>query len=161
MKDWVTDVMLGVFGLLAGAAVLGLIVLAASGARAHDEDAPPSTSVLVCGGTLPVSSLRSNHDAPCYSYDIGATEKADADYLGHRTDDEFRHVYYQSGDPSCVFTAGRSGERLVDIAGGRDCNADTPDSQCAYIAEGWAIYGVTGGSCSEAGVPICTGIYCI
>ena len=159
VKDW----LYGVLGISVGVLVLAAFMLAAN---AHDEDAPPSTSLLVCGGTLPVSSLRSNHDAPCYSYDIGATEIQEGDYLGHRTDDEFRHVYFQRGDPACIFTARRGSNPegavwLHDVAGGRDCNASTPDGQCAYIAEGWAVYGVTGGSCSEAGVPICTGIYCI
>ena len=76
------------------------------------------------------------------------------------------------GDPACVFTARvrypnpdePSWARtrvLSDVAGGRECNASTQDSQCAYIAQGYSILAVTGQSCSQAGVPLCQGPFCI
>ena len=131
------------------------------------DDSPPQTEVRICGGTLPITSLESNHDAPCYSYTISSTDKDHPGFLNHNDDDTFRHVYFKGGDPACIFTAsyhratGHSVFYVTDQGGGRECNANTPDSQCAYIAQGWAIFGVSGGSCSQHDIPICTGPLCI
>ena len=150
------------FLLVWAAAVIAALAFVA---EAFADDAPPQTEVRICGGTLPATSLLSNHDAPCYEYTITATDRAHPGLLNHNTDDEFRHVYYLGGDPACIFTADyhhETGGFLVDHQdGGRDCNASTPNGQCAYIAQGYAIFAVTGQSCSQASVPICTGLYCI
>ena len=133
---------------------------------------PPQTTLKVCTGTLPATSLLSNHDGSCHTYDVSATEKLAADLLNHEDDDTFRHVYYRGGDPACVFTARISypnpdepswaRTRIEhDVSGGRECNAHTPDGQCAYIATGYSILAITGASCSEAGVPLCGGPFCI
>ena len=115
---------------------------------------PPSTTLKICGGDLPSQSVLGSHDAPCYTYDLGATDTAAPDYLGHANDDEFKHVYYVSGDPACVGTG-------PPIGSGRDCNADSgPDGQCGYFAEGFHVYGLTGGSCSQHGVGLCSGPFC-
>ena len=115
---------------------------------------PPSTDLEICGGDLPSQSVRGSHDAPCHTYSVGATDKAAPDYLGHNNDDEFRHVYYLGGDPACVGTG-------PPIGSGRDCNAgEGDDGQCAYIAQGYHIYALTGGSCSQHGVPLCSGLFC-
>ena len=135
------------------------------------DDSPPQTEVRICDGTLPATSLESNHDASCYGYTINATEKLAADVLNHNDNDTFRHVYYKSGDPACVFTGNvhytnpddpswARHRALSNIAGGRDCNAGTPDGQCAYIAQGYTILATTGGSCSQVDVPICQGLFC-
>ena len=140
--------------------------------QAHADDDPPSTELRICTGTLPATSLLSNHDAPCHDYTSTSTEKLAADLLSHDDDDTFRHVYYRGGDPACIFTAkityadpdepSWARTRIEsDVSGGRECNAGTPDGQCAYIAQGYSILAVTGQSCSQAGVPLCTGPLCI
>ena len=164
MKRFVDFLSIFVY-VLAGISILMLALIGVVH-LARADDAPPSTKVSICGGTLPVSSLKSNHDGPCYTYTVSATQLQSADYLGHRDDDEFRHIYFEGGDPACLFTARRhvnpeGSVWLTDISGGRDCNDDTPDTQCGYIAEGFAIYAVTGMSCSTAAVPICQGPFCI
>ena len=151
-----------------GAAIAVLALLAWN---AWASAPPPTTTLKVCTGTLPVTSLLSNHDGGCHTYDVSATEKLAADLLNHGDDDTFRHVYYRGGDPACVFTARISypnpdepswaRTRIEsDVSGGRECNAHTRDGQCAYIAQGYSILAVTGQSCSEAGVPLCTGPFC-
>ena len=118
------------------------------------DAAPPSTTVKVCEGTLPATSVLGHHDAPCPTFVISAQDAGAPDYLGHAADDTFRHVYRISGDPACVGTG-------KPLGSGRDCTVDSaPEGQCAYIAEGFAIYAVTGGSCSEHGVPLCGGLLC-
>ena len=118
------------------------------------DAAPPQTTVKVCEGTLPATSLLGHHDAPCPTFVISAQDAAAPDYLGHAADDTFRHVYRISGDPACVGTG-------KPLGSGRDCTVDSaPEGQCAYIAQGFGIYAVTGGSCSEKGVPLCGGIFC-
>ena len=166
MKDgwsglpWVFGVVLAV--LLAIGILIGMGLKAA-----FADDDPPSTDLYVCSGTLPATSLRDNHDAPCYPYTVSSTDADHPGYLGHNNDDTFRHVYHEGGDPACIFTGtyhratGHSVFHVTEQGGGRECSAGTPDGQCAYIAEGWAIFAVTGGSCSQHGIPICTGTLCI
>ena len=145
---------------------LGVVLMLASGPLWADGD-PPATQVRICTGTLPATSLLSNHDAACHDYTIASTDTRHAGYLAHNDDDTFRHVYFRGGDPACIFTGqyhhatAASVFYVTDQGGGRDCNAGTPDGQCAYIAEGWAIFAVTGQSCSQADVPVCTGPFCI
>ena len=145
---------------------LAILVLLLSSPLWADDD-PPQTEVRICGGTLPATSLLSNHDAPCYNYTITATDIAHPGYLSHRSDDQFRHVYWKGGDPACIYTGdyhratGHSVFYVTDQAGGRNCRDSTNDGQCAYIATGYAIFAVTGQGCSQAGVPICTGPLCI
>ena len=118
------------------------------------DAAPPSTTVKVCRGALPSTSLIGNADAGgCITYDVGAVDRSAPDLLNSNDDDTFRHVYWLSGDPACVGTG-------KPLTSGRDCSRDSPDGQCAYIAEGYALYAVTGGSCSEAGVGLCSGPFC-
>ena len=149
--------------------VVGALALAV---QAVADDDPPKTSLTVCTGTLPATSLLSDHDGACYDYDVSATEKLSADLLNHEDDDTFRHVYWREGDPACVFTArvrypnpdqpSWARTRLLsDVSGGRECNRQTRDGQCAYIAQGYSILAVTGASCSQAGVPLCGGPFCI
>ena len=139
---------------------------------AMGDDSPPQTEVRICDGTLPATSLLSNHDASCYDYTINAVEAQAGDILNHNDDDTYRHVYFHDGDPACIFTArvhytnpdDPSWARhryLTEVSGGRECNASTPNGQCAYISSGYAILGVTGQSCSQAGIPSCTGPFCI
>ena len=131
------------------------------------DDSPPQTEVRICGGTLWITSLESNHDAPCYSYTISSTDKDHPGYLSHSSDDQFRHVYFKGGDPACIFTGdyhratGHSVFHVTDQDGGRECNASTPDGQCAAIAPGYAIFAVTGGSCSQHDIHWCEGGLCI
>lgn len=117
---------------------------------------PPSTTLKVCRGTLPSTSVLGNADADpgCLTYEVGATDRRTPDLLSHDDADTFRHVYWQSGDPACVGTG-------KPLGSGRDCSVDSrPEGQCAYVAEGYALYAVTGGSCSEAGVGLCSGPFC-
>lgn len=115
--------------------------------------APPSTRLMVCGGSLPSTSLRDNADGSgCHTYDVGATDPAKPDVLSHNDNDEFRHVYRVSGDPACVGTGPPMGS-------GRDCAPGGPD-QCGYISEGFTVLALTGGSCSEHGIGLCTGLFC-
>ena len=121
---------------------------------------PPSTTLQVCSGGLPSLSLLSSAQNGCHSVDVSATEVASADQILYFPQ-SFSHVYRTSGDPACVFTApavDRPGD-LHGATGGRDCRPE--DSQCAYIAEGYHTYAVTGQSCMEAGVPACTGPLCV
>ena len=65
-----------------------------------------------------------------------------------------------SGNPTaCVFTARKVGGRLVDVGGGRNCGGG-PAEQCAYIAEGYHVWAVSGLSCTALGVPLCSGPFC-
>lgn len=152
------------WALVAGVVILLVWALAVTDGFADDD--PPQTDVRICGGTLPVTSLESNHDAPCYAYTVSATDPDHPGYLSHNSDDQFRHVYFRGGDPACIFTGdyhratGHGVFHVTGQGGGRDCNASTPDGQCAYIAEGWAIFAISGRSCSQAGVPICQGAFC-
>ena len=131
-------------------------------------DDAPSTRLKVCSGPLPSLSLRDNAEGGCHDYTVsyphGVHDEPGflPDYLNSRDDDTFRHVYFEGGSPACVFTGKRltrSAGRISNVDGGRDCNAGGPQ-QCAYIAQGYQIYAVTGKSCSEAGVPICGGLFC-
>ena len=118
------------------------------------DAAPPQTTLKVCEGTLPATSLLGHHDAPCPTFVVSAQDAGAPDYWGHAADDTFRHVYRVSGDPACVGTG-------KPLGSGRDCTVDSaPEGQCAYIAQGYGIYAVTGGSCSEKGVPLCGGLFC-
>ena len=118
------------------------------------DAAPPSTSLLICEGTLPSTSLADHHDAPCHPFTVSATDRHRPDYLGSNADDTFRHVYFRSGDPACVGTG-------LPLTSGRDCTAGLGnDGQCGYISQGFHIYAVTGQSCSEAGVGLCEGPFC-
>ena len=117
---------------------------------------PPSTTLKVCRGDLPATSVLGNADASpgCLTYEVGATDRNAPDVLAHNDDDTFRHVYWQAGDPACVGTG-------KPLASGRDCNADSrPEGQCAYVAQGYELTATTGGSCSEAGVGLCQGLWC-
>ena len=144
---------------LAIAAVLIVLAVVAQAVLADDD--PPQTGVVVYNGPLPGESLPSNH-ANAHHYAVTATDKARGDLLNHNDDDTFRHVWYAGGDPACIYTANLrvgSGD-VYGISGGRDCHEHTPSGQCAYISEGWTIFAITGQSCSEAGVPLCTGPFC-
>ena len=117
------------------------------------DAAPPETRVNVCAGALPSTSIIGNADAGgCRLYDVSSTDPAAPDYLGHSNDDTFRHVYFVSGDAACIGTG-------KPLGSGRDCGPGGPE-QCAYISEGYAVYGVTGGSCGEHGVSLCGGPFC-
>ena len=119
------------------------------------DSAPPSTTLKVCRGDLPSQSVLGSADAGCLTYEVGSTDRAHPDLLAHNDDDTFRHVYRISGDPACVGTG-------KPLGSGRDCTIDSaPEGQCAYVAEGFAIYAVTGGSCSENGIALCSGPFCI
>ena len=117
------------------------------------DSEPPSTTLMVCRGNLPSLSVRSASNGGCVNYDVSATDKAKPDLLNQDDDDQFRHVYWMSGDPACVGTG-------KPIGSGRDCTSDSPDGQCAYISEGFSIFAVTGSSCSEAGIGLCQGPFC-
>ena len=129
------------------------------------EDAePPSTTLQVCSGGLPSLSLLGSAQNGCHSVDVSATEVASADQILYFPQ-SFSHVFRDgssAGDPACIFTAqpgDHPGEVQVGTAsGGRDCRPE--DHQCAYIAQGWHTWAVTGQSCMEAGVPACTGPFC-
>ena len=127
------------------------------------EDAePPSTTLQVCEGGLPSLSLLGSAQDGCHSVDVSATSVASADQILYASQ-SFSHVYRQGGDPACIFTAQRGdhpGEIVAGTAtGGRDCRPE--DTQCAYIAEGYYTFAVTGQSCQEAGVPECGGPLCV
>ena len=152
--------------------VLGALGLLAVSKAAFADDDPPQTELRICGGALPATSLLSNHDGSCFDYTVSAVETYAGDLLNNGDDDAYRHVYYRGGDPACVFTARvhypnpdepswKQTRLLSQVAGGRECNAGTPNGQCAYISSGYSILAVTGQSCSQAGVPICTGPFCV
>ena len=123
----------------------------------YADDDPPKTKARICDGPLPSLSLDGSAEDGCYGYDITATGLEHPDYLTHEDDGTFRHVYFNSGDPACIFTADPHGNGVKHVSGGRDIN---PDERVAYIAEGWHIYGISGKSCSEAGIPLCSGLFC-
>ena len=119
------------------------------------DAAPPSTTLKVCRGDLPSLSVLGNADVGCLTYEVGSTDAAHPDLLSHDDADTFRHVYRVSGDPACVGTG-------KPLGSGRDCTVDSaPEGQCAYIAQGYGVYAVTGGSCSQHGVGLCSGPFCI
>lgn len=123
-------------------------------ALALNDAAPPSTTLKVCRGDLPSQSVLGSADVGCLTYEVGSTDAAHPDLLSHDDADTFRHVYRVSGDPACVGTG-------KPLGSGRDCTVDSaPEGQCAYIAEGYGVYAVTGGSCSQHGVGLCSGPFC-
>ena len=123
------------------------------GPDAIGDAAPPSTRIMICGGSLPATSVRDNADGSgCHIYDVGSTDRANPDLLNRNDDDEFRHGYYISGDPACVGTG-------KPVQSGRDCGPGEAE-QCLYVAEGFSIYAVSGGSCSEHAIGLCEGIFC-
>lgn len=118
---------------------------------------PPSTVVQVCSGPLPSLSLIGTAQNGCTLYTISSTDRQKPDYLDTDDWNTFRHVYYVSGDPACIGTG-------KPLGSGRDCGPNqhlVHQGQSAYIAQGWALYGVTGGSCSEYDVPLCQGPFCV
>ena len=119
---------------------------------ALEDDAPPSTTIKACRGPLP--SLSTEHGAQdgCVTYVVSATSKAAPDYLSQGDDNTFRHFYHDGGAPACLGTGTKAA-----WGGGRDLNAQ---QDAAYIAQGYHVYAITGGSCSEAGVGLCVGPFC-
>ena len=140
-----------------GCAIVLAFALALMAFNAAADDNPPKTRVHICDGPLPSLSLDCGAEGGCQDYDVNAASMAHPDYLNHKDDDTFRHVYWRNGDPACVFTADPNGDGVKHVSGGRDLNER---ERVAYIAEGWHIYAVTGQSCSEAGVPLCGGLFC-
>ena len=130
------------------ALVLMLVVVHGVGA----DDSPPKTTLTVCSGGLPSLSVRDNAQGGCHSVDVTATDVESADKILYEPQ-SFSHVYMSGGDPCCIFTGTRNAPD-----GGRDCRPE--DSQCAYIAEGYVTWAVTGKSCQELGVPECGGLFC-
>ena len=129
-----------------------------SAGKVRADDDPPKTSISICGGGLPSLSLRDAAQDGCKSYDITATDPEHPDYLEF-DQTAFRHIYYVSGDPACVGTGSYPLKGKFDS--GRDITTDPAESpQKAYVAWGFAVYGITGKSCSEAGVSMCQGGFC-
>lgn len=133
------------------------------------DDDPPKTTLTECAGSLPSLSLLGNSD--CHDVVITATDPADAQLIGYWPH-SFSHEYYVSGDPACVFTAKprhdlkthiRDGIRMVPVPdtveGGRNCRPGV--TQCAYISEGYYTFAITGQDCTEAGVGVCGGPWCV
>ena len=129
--------------------IIGLMV-------AYADEPPPQTTIKVCGGPLPSLSLDGGAESGCLDIHINETDPTHPQYIGH-CQTCFRHIYYEAGDDACVGTGpypihGRFGS-------GRDLNRN--DTQhVAYIAEGWAVFGVTGQGCDEAGIGNCHGDFC-
>ena len=138
-----------------------VLFLAGLGVKLFADDDPPHTHLQICDGNLPSLSLHSASNEGCWDVTVNATDPARPDYLNREDDASFRHVYHVEGDQACVFTANPDGSHgaVKDVSGGRDCSGGGY-SQCSYIAEGWHVYAVTGKSCSEAGVPLCGGLFC-
>lgn len=127
------------------------------------DDDPPKTTLTQCSGSLPSLSLLGNSD--CSEVVITATETHRAQLIGYWPQ-EFSHEFYHAGDPACVFTAKAVWRHGLPtwpapgtIASGRDCRPGL--TQCAFIAEGYATFAVTGQSCTEAGIPLCGGPFCV
>ena len=130
------------------------------GAHQADYDRPPTH--------LHVRYSAASYGVP---YTAGAdvvppgASLADAVQVGGESAD-FRWFFHageavQGPNPTaCVFTADRGADgRLTNIGGGRNCGGG-PSEQCAYIAEGYHVFAVSGLSCTALGVPLCGGLFC-
>ena len=138
-------------------AVCGVVYGSLLYSLAYADDPPPSTTLQSCRGPLPSLSLRDNAQDGCVSFDVGATDPDDPDHLAKGGKNTYRHVYFVSGDAACVGTLDKGGR----LDSGRDCSADDePSGQCAFIAQGYELFAVTDGSCSQHGVTPCEGFFC-
>ena len=129
------------------------------------DDAPPQTILLECLGPTPLNSVEHSCENGENTYQVNATgihdPGAPPDYLSTESEGSFRHFYWKGGDRACLFTASiRPGAGMpFDIGGGRDMGPESAH-HAAYIAEGWHVFATTGGSCSQVGVGLCSGIFC-
>ena len=134
--------------------VLGWVLFLV-GTAVKADDSPPSTRLEVCRGSLPSLSVEHSAQYGCVPYTVTSIDPANPDHLVKNDDwNNFRHVYFKGGDPACVGTL-KNGR----LDSGRDADVGG-DSQVAYIVEGFGLYAVTGGSCSEHKVPQCGGPFC-
>ena len=76
--------------------------------------------------------------------------------------DVFRHLIHESGPAGCVLTGELRtvGGAVLHSGGGRECPRGPADRRCGYIAEGYTVFALAGGSCASFGVPPCTGPFC-
>ena len=129
------------------------------------DDAPPKSTLKVCGGPLPSLSLDGGAEGGCFTYDVSATSIHDPgappDHLAHDDEDEYRHIYFVEGDPACVMTGylHRGARFPYALGSGRDLNRSSQE-HVAYVAQGYGIFATTGASCSEIGVSLCRGGFC-
>ena len=131
-----------------------------SAGKVRADDDPPQSTLTICTGGLPINSLLGSAQGGCHDVEITSTTIEDARLIGYEPQ-AFSHEYYVSGDPGCIFTAEpktMNTPKPETASGGRDFRPH--DSQVAYIAEGWHTYAITGQSCTQAGIPLCGGIYC-
>ena len=139
---------------LASIAILVAIWLAASLAVSYADDDPPKTTLTICDGGLPSTSLLGSAQGGCHSVDVTATDPLHFAQIAYQAQ-SFMHIYRDAGDPACIYTKDSRGRPDA----GRDCRPET--HQCAFIAMGWHTYAITGQSCMEAGIPECGGGFCI
>ena len=131
-----------------------LAALMACNRPAWADEPPPSTNLLSCRGPIPSLSLRGNAQDGCVTFDVGSIDADEPDHLDKLDRTAFRHFYFIHGDAACLGTGS-------PMTSGRDCSVDDlPSGQCAYVAPNFDVYAVTGGSCSQHGVPLCDGPFC-
>ena len=157
MDRWVRNLMVSEFGHWLRRNWLWLAFMLAIGVgiggSAFADDDPPKTTLTICDGGLPSTSLLGSAQGGCHSVDVTGVEVEHAPQIAYQPQ-SFMHVYRDAGDPACVFTRDSRG----NPGGGRDCRPE--DHQCAFIAMGWHVFAVTGQSCLQAGVAQCTGPFC-
>ena len=139
--------------LLAIVAMLLLFVLVTGFQAAFADDDPPKTTLDICDGGLPSTSLLGSAQGGCHSVDVTATDPLHFAQIAYQAQ-SFMHVYRERGDPACIYTKDSRGRPDA----GRDCRPE--NHQCAFIAMGWHTYAITGQSCQQAGIPECQGAFC-
>ena len=158
MKEICTEVLEGFMGLPKGGRILigvvVLVLLLLGSAKVFADDDPPKTTLTICDGGLPSTSLLGSAQGGCHSVDVTATDPLHFAQIAYQAQ-SFMHIYRTSGDPACIYTKDSRGRPDA----GRDCRPE--DHQCAFIAMGWHTYAITGQSCQQAGIAECEGLYCI
>ena len=144
----------------ASIAILIAIWLAANGlTQAFADDDPPQTAINICSGGLPSLSTEGSAQDGCHIDAVTAVHPAHAPRIAYFAQ-SFSHYYWHEGDQACIFTRDGPGHDHGRPGSGRDCRPGTTDQQCAYIGEGWPVFAITGQSCTEAGIPLCGGLWC-
>ena len=153
------------------AACLAVAVLLAAGFAC---DPAPAVSIQTDGSAEPMRLSWTSGSLPSLSGDgetggddargsdeVQVSPTGDPHPVPVAHDINFRHIVHEGGPAGCVYTASPQPDgTLRGAGGGRECPMNDKDWRCGYIAEGWDVYALAGGSCAAFGIEVCEGPFC-